>query len=357
MSTNTRADLIQRIATIIADYRAGEIPAPDGAHVERWVAQFQTEVQEPLLAEMAHVLDATYITRLNVEAFLKALVNNEALTGNDHCAFWKLANILNAQGNGNSQREMVAVFGSALKESCGLELTECGSPEGPHIYIDDGIFSGDRALQDLKQVVDHSQLDAMTVHVIVIALYAGGSYWLEKALKEHAQKLGKKLDLHIWRALELENRKAYRDSAEVLWPVAIPDVEAVANYASSQRYGFEPRTPGSTLTHPVFSGEEGRQLLEREMLIAGVHIRGFAANPKDIVRPLGYSRFSLGFGATVVTFRNCPNNCPLAWWWGDPSAPPHSPLSRWYPLFQRKVYRRPVPQFVIGEPQHDDDIF
>ncbi len=34
---------------------------------------------------------------------------------------------------------------------------------------------------------------------------------------------------------------------------------------------------------------------------------------------------TLGFGSLVVTFRNCPNNAPLALWVGDP----------WYPLFPR----------------------
>src|SRR5690606_18685353 len=122
---------------------------------------------------------------------------------------------------------------------------------------------------------------------------------------------------------------------------------SVQAYAAAQRFGFEPRTAGGKTEHPVFSGEDGRQLLEREMLIAGVRIRGFAANPKDIVRPLGYGPFSLGFGATVVTYRNCPNNCPLAWWWGDPSQPSHSPLSKWYPLFPRKVYDSRTSMFSI----------
>jgi hypothetical protein len=36
---------------------------------------------------------------------------------------------------------------------------------------------------------------------------------------------------------------------------------------------------------------------------------------------------TLGFGSTIVTFRNCPNNAPLAFWAGDP----------WYPLFPRKI--------------------
>jgi hypothetical protein len=34
---------------------------------------------------------------------------------------------------------------------------------------------------------------------------------------------------------------------------------------------------------------------------------------------------TLGFGSLIVTFRNCPNNTPLALWAGDP----------WYPLFPR----------------------
>ena len=49
---------------------------------------------------------------------------------------------------------------------------------------------------------------------------------------------------------------------------------------------------------------------------------------KESARPLGFSLLkTLGFGATVVTHRNCPNNCPLALWAGDP----------WYPLFRRKT--------------------
>lgn len=347
--TTARVDLIQGVANIIADYRAGEIPPPDAAHVERWIGQFPKDVQEPLLAEMAHVLTATYINRSTVEQFLRGLVTNEGLAGKDHCAFWEKANIRKEQGNGNSQRELVAVFGAALKESCGLELAECGSPNGAYIYIDDGVFSGDRALQDLRQLVSESSQSSLNIHVVVIALYSGGSYWLETALKKHAEALGKSVALTIWRVIELENRKAYRNSAEVLWPISLPDDEAVQNYATSQRFRFEARTSGGSLTYPVFSSEDGRQLLEREMLLTGVRIKGLS-NSSDIVRPLGYSRFSLGFGATVVTYRNCPNNCPLAWWWGDPKAHKNHPFSKWYPLLPRKTYRKeddPAPFPVI----------
>ncbi|WP_449265039.1 phosphoribosyltransferase-like protein, partial [Escherichia coli] len=43
-------------------------------------------------------------------------------------------------------------------------------------------------------------------------------------------------------------------------------------------------------------------------------------------RPLGHITLdTLGFGSLIVTFRNCPNNAPLALWVGEP----------WYPLFPR----------------------
>ena len=50
---------------------------------------------------------------------------------------------------------------------------------------------------------------------------------------------------------------------------------------------------------------------------AGQTIRGFASNPSQMLKPLGYSPFDPGFGSMFVTYRNCPNNCPLALWYGE----------------------------------------
>ena len=73
-----------------------------------------------------------------------------------------------------------------------------------------------------------------------------------------------------------------------------------------------------------------------------MRIRGFCQNPNPIMRPLGFSSFGVGFGSTIVTYRNCPNNAPLALWWGDPNAHHNHPFSRWYPLLQRRTYEREV---------------
>ena len=59
-------------------------------------------------------------------------------------------------------------------------------------------------------------------------------------------------------------------------------------------------------------------------------------NKKAYWKPLGLSTFrGLGFGAMVTTYRNCPNNTPLALWWGDWDG-----NQVWTPLFNRKTYNR-----------------
>jgi hypothetical protein len=88
----------------------------------------------------------------------------------------------------------------------------------------------------------------------------------------------------------------------------------------------------------LFSSPAAREVVERTFMRAGAYIVSLPANPKVQMRPLGYEYLeSLGFGSVVVTYRNVANNCPLALWWGDPSKPPSHPLSKWYPLFPRRV--------------------
>lgn len=158
-------------------------------------------------------------------------------------------------------------------------------------------------------------------------------------MKGAAKDFGKDFKFEVWAAVRLENRKYHKNTSEILWPRAIPEDAAVARYlAKPHRFPFEPRTFDGKLGHPVFSSDAGRALLETEMLKAGAKIIEFSKNPSEIVRPLGFGAFGVGFGATLVTYRNCPNNCPLAWWWGDPSYSAGHPFSKWYPLLQRKTY-------------------
>ncbi len=165
-----------------------------------------------------------------------------------------------------------------------------------------------------------------SVNVITIALHSGGQYYANNKIIEAARQAGKKIDITWWRAIELEDRKSYTTTSDVLRPVAIPDDEDVKAYVDELKYPPNLRSAGQVGGNGIFSSDESRQLLEQEFLKAGVRIRRKCPNLHQYQRPLGNMILeTLGFGSMIVTFRNCPNNAPLALWVGDP----------WYPLFPR----------------------
>lgn len=339
-----RHELLKSIADTIYDYRAGDFPQPNPEHVNRWICQFDSDVQLPLLREVDHVFKQTYFDKDRVMDYFNARVKNEKITGDNHRAFWQSANFLRIQKNGHSQEELLVLFAEALKEQLGIEMDECGSKDGPFIYLDDTLFSGSRIGTDLSLWLEQDAPPKATVHIFVFACHAFGEWKMLKGVKEKATAEKKKIEFHLWRAVTFENRRSYRDKSEVLWPTVLPSNAALKRYCEQEtKFPFEPRTPGQKLDNDIFSSEEARQLLEREFLLAGIKILGGCKEYKKVMRPLGFSYFGLGFGSMFVTYRNCPNNCPLALWWGDPNADPFSALGQWYPLLPRKTYGQGIP--------------
>jgi len=332
-------DLLKSIASIITDYRDGEIPKPTPDHVDHWIKQFDKAIRVPLLREINYVLKRTYFSKAEVSKFLKHLIKEKKLAGEKPCDFWRSAHLLDIQEQGHSQAEISDLFNKGLQKECGLSLEECGSAGGAFIYLDDVLFTGGRIGADLEAWITNKAPPKFTLNILVIATHVLGEWQCTERLKKAAAAARKELDLHCWAAVRFENRKTYRNTSEVLWPTEIPKDSALQAYiAKEKKFPFEPRQPEGKLEHPIFSSEKGRQLLERELLLAGIRIRSFSQNPSAALRPLGFSPFGLGFGSMIVTFRNCPNNCPLAFWWGDPKAAPDHPFAKWYPLFPRKTY-------------------
>lgn len=343
-----RTDLLSFVADTIKDYRAGELPQPTAVHVSRWINQFDAAVQIPMLREMAHVLKQTYFTKSTVSEFFAHQITHKEIAGDKPCDFWRAAHILDIQEHGHSQTEIRELFGEALKKKCGLAIDNCGATGDAFIYLDDVLFSGSRIGNDLSEWIVHQAPAKATVHVLVIAAHRFGEWKCCGRLRGAAREAAKDLDFKLWAVLRVENRKAYRNRSEVLWPAVIPDdAELIAYMTEEQKFPFEPRQPGGVPEHAIFSSEEGRQLLERELLLAGMRIRSFSQNPNRALRPLGFSPFGLGFGSMIVTYRNCPNNTPLALWWGDPDAGAGHPFSNWYPLLPRKTYAQEIDFDVI----------
>ena len=336
LKISERHSLLASIASTIRTYRQGELPEPTPEHVDRWASQFSAADQVLFLSEFDHVIKQTFLTKTMVQTFLDGLVKNSELVGTNPITFWKKANFLRIQKAGRSQNEMLDLFGYSLTAQCGLDLAQCGSEGGDYIYLDDVLFSGGRIASDLDAWIATKAPKNAVVHVILMAIHTSGHYYIaNNRLRKAVAASGKNIDIKFWRLLDFENQKDKRNNSSVLWPATIPDYEIVHAYvASEKRFPLVLRQPGGTLG--VFSSEVGRQLLEREFLAAGVKIRTLTKTPKDFIRPLGNGGFGVGFGSLLTTYRNCPNNCPLAMWWGDPDAT--SGALHWYPLLARKTY-------------------
>ena len=321
-----RQGLLESIAQTMADYRKGEIAPPTPAHVDRWVKQFANDYQVLLLREIDHVLKHTYFSLERVTGFLRGLVQTERLVGEDPCAFWRGVNFLDIQQGGNSQTEMLALFGELLKEKHGFGIDECGGEGLVYVYLDDAIFTGNRVRRDLEAWIKDIAPAKSTLHIVSIAQHSGGKYYAGGYITSAIAAAGKKIDVTWWRAIALEDRKANSDTSDVLRPTSIPNDAPVKAYVDAMKYKPTLRKPGGVGPNALYSGEDGRNLLEQEFLKAGARIRQVCPNLGDTQRPLGHITLeTLGFGSLIVTFRNCPNNAPLALWVGDP----------WYPLFPR----------------------
>ncbi|MFC1811916.1 hypothetical protein ACFL03_04435 [Thermodesulfobacteriota bacterium] len=348
-----RSHLIESITETIADYRDGEIPAPTPEHVNKWVKQFETPVQIDILSEVDHILKQTYWSKDRVIEDLTDTLETKKLAGKNPASFWKSANFLNIQQLGSSQEDFLNLLNDILKKIYGFNINECGSPDGPYIYIDDCLFTGGHIIGDIKSWIEDNGVNDAELHIIVIGCHQLGEYFAEKDLIPVAKK--KKVNVKLWRTETIENRKFNINQSQVLRPTTIPNEPHVIEYVKKlEELGRKPllRKPMKATVAP-FSSERRRQILEEAFLVAGAYIIDQCQKPAVSMRPLGYWNIhELGFGSLFITYRNCPNNCPLAFWWGDPDASPSHPFSKWYPLVPRKVNK----SYEIGDFEFNWDI-
>ena len=293
---------LKSIANTIQDYRGGSLPQPLTAHVERWVQQFDAAVQLPILQEIDHVLKNIYFSKEDVAKFLRGTMRTAKLTGDRPDKFWHSASFLDIQGGGSSQTDMLALFSEQLEVEYGFGIDDCGQGDEVFIYLDDGIFTGNRVRRDLENWISGNAPAHAKVHVITIAQHSGGQFYANREVQKAIQASGKKIDITWWRAIELEDRKTYSASSDVLRPTEIPNDPAVQAYIAAMRYAPTLRTAGNPGTANLFSSDAAKILLEQEFLKTGVHIRQICPNLGDTQRPLGHITLeTLGFGSLIVT--------------------------------------------------------
>jgi hypothetical protein len=329
-----REALLASVADTIKTYREGELPAPTPKHVETWLSQFTSAMQLPFLREFDYVIKETFFTRAKMLNFLNRIITNSKLVGSNPKAYWSAANFHKEQDHGSSQAEMLKLFSMCLDKAYRLKLDDCGSNDGDYIYLDDFMFTGFLAGNDLEPWIKNSAPRVATVQTIVAAYHTSGKYSYDKRLRRAISETGKRISIEYGPAREIENRRYKRDVSQVLWPMVIPDGCEVSEFMQQLAEDeFYLRRPSANSCWP-FSSEAGRQILESEFFIAGAKILAKCQNKKPSMRPLGYNSRGVGFGSLLVTYRNCPNNCPLALWWGNPEN--MTGALDWYPLLARR---------------------
>ncbi len=328
--TAPRAALLEAIAHRVADYRQGELPPITPDHVDRWVCQFAPADQVTILEEMRALLQAYYVSREDARYFLAGLLRHPDLFGRDVRAGLRATRFLQIQRKGQSQADLLVLVDEILQAEHGLRLAECGAQPRAYVYLDDCLFSGETALQDLKDAL-HSFAPRTTLHLVVIAAYWRGLDRLRGELDPLARRAG--LTVKYWRAHEFYDIADVPTRYDALWPrpsAVDGPVQAYLKTLPGRRPRDLFRPDGVPFEDTLFSSATARDVVERAFLQVGARLVLQSRVPNPYQRPLGYEKApSLGFGAFLVTYRNCPNNCPLVLWWGV--------ANRWYPLFRRKT--------------------
>lgn len=337
----TYAHLLASIANTLSDYRAGQIPPIDVAHVTRWIDQFPLPARAPMLQELDHIFQQTYFSKGDSLRWFTQLSTNPTFVGSSPSAFWVRVNVLNLQNGSRSQSDMNVLLRQSVATHCTAALGAAATPADPYLYLDDFIFTGNSAIASLsKWIVSSAAPQRIELHIVVAATHAYGEYYVGTKLQKAAQQVGKVLILKTWRSRTFEDRKTYVDASEVFRPTRAAgagDANVDAYVATLVTKGRPPvlRSAGAMPTTGFFSSPESRDVLEWELLRAGAAIRARCTSPKPVLRPMGYSTLdTLGFGAAVASFRNCPNNAPLAIWWGSMDVPDGA--LGWYPLLPRR---------------------
>lgn len=333
----------EEIAKIIKDYRKGDFPEFDSAHVLKWVAQFDKTSQKTILSETKNLLDELYITEESIKKLFNDIITLDAITDGKHKKFWQNATILDIQNGGSSQKEMNPLFLEIIKSTLKVDVPINDYSKDNIFYLDDFLFTGNRAYNDLTKLINENNISNKKIEIVFIGWYNLGEYYFSKRFTQFVNTSKKNITFRLWSYEEkrLENRLSYKNNSECFWMTHVDD-DIYKNLGLSKD-NVKLRNVIQKPTYRFFSQEQNRQVLEEQFLKYGVEIISSCDNPNAVMRPLGFSPFQgFGFGAIVTSYRNCPNNCPLVLWWGDITKSSGNSLDNWYPLLPRKVYKKDI---------------
>ncbi|MEQ5239520.1 phosphoribosyltransferase-like protein [Proteus terrae] len=330
--------LAESIAQTIEDYANNDFcDENDKDHVLKWVSQFDENDRLFVLQQTDLLLKRQYFTKDNFETLLDKAIKQTASKVLHDISF------LDVQLDGRSQSDMLEILNNSCLNTHKFPININDYTKDKFIYQDDVIFTGDRVCRDLEEWINNTAPHKCSLLIVSLYAHTSALYNIENKLTNIINTSGKSISLSLVCAgRTYENKFIMRNQSDVFWPkeenVIIPDNLDPIRFTSTAPQGQAPGRTGFAVSY-VFRDENDRDRFEKILCAKGFYIISLCNNSAASMKPLGYKTYrGLGFGGTIFTYRNCPNNTPLVFWWGNPDMDERNPLSKWYPLMMRKTY-------------------
>ncbi|VEB43374.1 Uncharacterised protein [Chromobacterium violaceum] len=275
-------------------------------------------------------LEKGYVSRNKLIYSIENIVRSEKICGRDLSRFWSQVSILNVQQDGNSQVELADLLAFYVKKHTNINLPVNEFEKGILFYIDDFMFTGGRLRSDLSGL--NEMLERKKTVIVLYMSVCSSAAW-----QYNSKWKGQWGNLDIVKAKRvmpaLENRLSEKNFSDKFW---MHSDSMSSGKLSNYIENFQRFNP-STLRNlhcgtKFFPNAVERFNSEIALCEAGIDIIERHGTVKPSLKPMGYDGYDgFGFGGTMLSYRNCPNNLPLAYWWS---------LGEWLPLFERKVYER-----------------
>ena len=344
---------IALLVEIIKDYRIDELHTPlDAEHVQRWLKQFETGIQDVVLSETLHIFKSYYFNKNKICEIL----DNMILFLQRKYGFKTIQDLVRnvsfvaSQTDGKSQKMLVEMLEGQIFDKYNENINKTIHNKFKHyVYIDDGIYTGSRAKADLERLISEVNSNS-TLDVFYIVAGQNGLNYVKEILTKLAKESNITIEFYKWKLLQNDKRVSYYSGCEnyflhqvCLWPEkALNSNEIIKKYQKkyeeiSPKHEKRPyRVDPWHNDAGIFTSVENRNIVEKEFLIQGIKIVEKVFNSKGMY-PLGYNLWpSFGFGSFCAFDMNISNTCPLVLWWGNPESDCEK-LNLWYPLLPRRT--------------------
>ena len=346
---------VEELKNIIKKYRESELDfSLDENHILKWLNQFDDRVRDIVLKETVYVFRTNYFTQKDVDEFLIAMIQYLA----DKIEICPEREVFNRyvfstiQGKGNSQSKMIKHLSEyAQNENAELQTVPAEKYK-KFVYVDDGIYSGGRAVEDLTALLSTipNGSEVYVFHFIAT------SFGTDETMKKIAY-LAEHKDIHIdflaWKKIcnyrkpIITTTYSAGDTEEYhpylcLWPEkSVTKNDEVINFIEEVRktypnQQFEFRSYPWNMQAGLFTSVENRRIVEEAFLLKGIYIYQFCDKTKRKY-PLGGGNLrTFGTGSFCAFDDNISNTCPLVLWWGNVRKKGNQ-MDNWHPLLPRRT--------------------